>query len=353
MKVRNYNVYFFLLVLLGVTALAYLVFKPFLSAIAIALILAVVFYGVYKKFLKMTRNRKSLSSFLTCLLILLIIVIPFTVIFGLLAREAGDVYKHISQDEQFYQHYVLESIENIKGLPVVQSLDINGRLVDQDVTSSLQNFSQGFLVFIQKAYQNVVGFVIWVFVMFFSLYYFLIEGNDIRRRVMYLSPLKDEHEAKLLGKFVSMAKATLKGTVIIGIIQGILGGIMFAIAGIPSFIIWGVVMAVFSIIPAAGSGIVWAPAGIIMLALGNTWEGVFILAFGGIVISLLDNILRPKLVGSDTEMHPLLVFFATLGGLMAFGFIGFIIGPIIIALFLALWDIYGIEFRKQLGEYNK
>lgn len=353
MKVRNYNVYFFILILLGVSALSYLVFRPFLSSIVIALILTVVFYGTYKKFLMWTGNRKSLSSFLTCFLILLIIVIPFTVIFGLLTKEASEVYKYISQDEQFYQKYIVNNIENVKSLPIMQSFDIDGRLVDQDITSSLQSFSQGFLVFIQKAYQNVVGFIVWIFVMFFSLYYFFIEGSDIKKRIMYLSPLRDEHEAKLLGRFVSMSKATLKGTVIIGLIQGVLGGVMFAIAGIPSFVIWGVVMVVFSIIPAAGSGIIWAPAGIIMLALGNTWQGVFILLFGGIVISLMDNILRPKLVGNDTEMHPLLVLFATLGGLIAFGFIGFIIGPIIIALFLSLWDIYGIEFKKQLGGFNK
>jgi predicted PurR-regulated permease PerM len=170
---------------------------------------------------------------------------------------------------------------------------------------------------------------------------------------MYLSPLRDEHEKRLSQKFVSMTKATLKGTVVVGTIQGILGGIMFAIAGVPSFVMWGVIMVIFSIIPAIGSGIVWAPAGIIMLISGNVWQGFFILAFGGFFISFIDNIIRPKLVGGDTEMHPLLVFFATLGGLMAFGIIGFVIGPVIMALFLTLWDIYGSEFKVQLNKFNK
>jgi predicted PurR-regulated permease PerM len=144
----------------------------------------------------------------------------------------------------------------------------------------------------------------------------------------------------------------LKGTIIIGVIQGSLGGIMFWIAGVPSFVIWGVIMVILSIIPAIGSGLVWAPAGIILLFTGNIWEGIFVLLFGGIFISLVDNILRPKLVGNDTEMHPLLVFFATLGGLISFGIIGFIIGPVIMALFLALWEIYGKEFKRQLNKFN-
>ena len=112
-------------------------------------------------------------------------------------------------------------------------------------------------------------------------------------------------------------------------------------------------MIILSVVPSFGTAIVWLPAGLILLALGHIWEGTFVLAIGGGVISLIDNILRPKLVGKDTQMHPLMVFFATIGGLSLFGLPGFIIGPIIIALFLALFEIYGIEFRDQLKEYNE
>lgn len=111
-------------------------------------------------------------------------------------------------------------------------------------------------------------------------------------------------------------------------------------------------MTILSIIPAVGAGLVWGPAGIILLFIGNIWQGVFVLSFGILVISFIDNILRPKLVGNDTEMHPLLVFFATLGGLITFGIIGFVIGPVIMALFLSLWDIYGKEFKSQLNKFN-
>jgi predicted PurR-regulated permease PerM len=140
---------------------------------------------------------------------------------------------------------------------------------------------------------------------------------------------------------------------VIGAIQGLLGGLAFWIAGVPSPAIWGLIMILLSIIPMIGSTIVWLPAGIILLLVGDVWQGIFILSVGVGVISVIDNILRPKLVGKDTQMHPLLIFFATLGGIAFFGLPGFIIGPIIVSLFMALSEIYSIEFRDQLKEYNK
>jgi predicted PurR-regulated permease PerM len=164
--------------------------------------------------------------------------------------------------------------------------------------------------------------------------------------------LKDDQERVLLKEFVSISRATLKGTVIIGIIQGVLGGLLFWAVGVPSPITWGVVMIILSIIPVVGSGIIWAPVGIYMLLTGDIWQGVVILGFGFGVISTIDNILRPKLVGQDSQMHPLFVLLATLGGIIVFGIIGFIIGPIIVALFLALLRIYEMEFAEQLEEVN-
>ena len=166
-------------------------------------------------------------------------------------------------------------------------------------------------------------------------------------RVMQLSPLGDKYESMLYERFTSTARATLKSTFIIGGIQGFLGGILFWIAGLEGALVWGVIMAVLSIIPAVGPFIVWLPAGIIMLALGNGWEGLAIL-IGGFVISFVDNLLRPPLVGKDTEMHPLVVLFATLGGLLLFDVSGFVIGPILAALFLSVVSIYHYYYRNEL-----
>jgi len=352
MRLENYNTYFFILALIAISTLAFFLFKPFLMAILMAMVLAVVFRKPYKFFLKIVRGKKPAASALTCFLVLLVIILPVSMVLGLMANEAGDIYKKVSAEENFYQKRVTVGIDYVKNFPFMQDMGIEKMLSQEELAKSFKDASHGFLIFIQKAYQNIAGFVIWVFVMFFTLYYLLMEGKKIAKKIAFASPLRDAHEKVLLGKFISMARATLKGTIIIGIIQGTIGGLLFAFTGVPSPAIWGVIMIILSIIPAIGSGLVWFPAGVIMLFTGNIWQGVTILAVGLGVISVIDNFLRPKLVGRDTQMHPLLVFFATLGGIITFGLIGFIIGPIIMALFLALWEIYATEFKKQLKSYN-
>lgn len=352
MQLKNYNTYFFILALAAISAMAFLLFKPFLTAILMAVVLAVVFRKPYKFFMRIAGYKKPIASALTCVLVLLVIILPVSAVLGLMANEAGDIYKKVSAEEDFYQKRVIAGIDYIKDLPFIQNIGIEKMLSQEELTKSFKDVSHGFLVFIQKAYQNVAGFAIWVFVMFFTLYYLLIEGKHIAKKIAFVSPLRDAHEKVLLGKFISMAKATLKGTIIIGIIQGTIGGAIFALTGVPSPVIWGVIMIILSIIPAVGSGLVWFPVGVAMFFMGNIWQGITILAVGLGVISIIDNFLRPKLVGRDTQMHPLLVFFATLGGMIAFGLIGFIIGPIIMALFLTLWEIYAVEFKKQLTTYN-
>lgn len=339
-----------MLVLVIMSVLVFMLFKPFLSAILTAAILAATFHGFYHFLLKKT-GKKAISSLGTCLLILIIIILPTILLFGLVANEVNSFYQKLSTDS-VYQEHIVGTLNNFRNSSLVQTFNLEHFLQKSQMDKTIQSVGRGALTVIQKTYQNVIASILWVFVMFFSLYYFLIDGHKIVEKAMYLSPLKNKYEEELSQKFSSMVRATLKGTIIIGTIQGLLGGIMFAIADVQSFVIWGVAMIILSIIPAIGSGLVWAPVGIIMLFTGNIWQGIFILSFGSIVISFIDNILRPKLVGNDTEMHPLLVFFATLGGLISFGIIGFIIGPVIMALFLALWEIYGKEFKGQLKKYN-
>lgn len=351
MQIKNLNVYFFVLILLGITVATFFLFQPFLSAIIMAAVLAATFHSPYQYLLKKTK-RPHVSSLLTCLLVLFVIVLPVVAITGLVANEINGFYQRVIMEDNFYQNHIAGFVNNLRNSRFVESVNLDNFFDQGQVSKSIEKITSGALGFIQAVYQNVASSVIWIFVMFFTLYYFLVESKVIIKKVMYLSPLKDEYESTLTQKFSSMVRATLKGTLIVGVVQGILGGMMFAIAGVPSFAIWGIIMIVLSIIPAIGSGLVWLPVGVIMLFTGNIWQGIFILIFGSIVISFIDNILRPKLVGGDTAIHPLLVFFATLGGIISFGIMGFIIGPVIMALFLTLWDIYGKEFKTQLTKYN-
>jgi predicted PurR-regulated permease PerM len=159
--------------------------------------------------------------------------------------------------------------------------------------------------------------------------------------------LKDEYEDLIAKKFISMAKATIKGTIIIGVIQGTMGGITFAICGVGSSVFWGTVMVILSIIPGIGAALIWAPALMIKMLTGHTGQGIGIL-IGGIVISMSDNFLRPLLIGKDTQMHSLLILFSTLGGIALFGIIGFILGPILAAVFLTVTEIYASEYGDEL-----
>jgi len=254
--------------------------------------------------------------------------------------------------DDFYQKKVEPIIGGIKTSPLYDTLNLEQFVSKEAFSQYSKQLGQLALNFVQSAYSSVTHLFFMLFVMFFALYYFFIDGKDIVRKVMYISPLRDAHEDLLVEKFVSISRATIKGTFAVCLVQGMIGGMVFYIAGIQSAVIWGVVMALFAIVPMFGSAIVWFPIGIILLLSGSIWQGVFVLAVGMGLISTIDNILKPKLVGKDTQMHPLLVLLATLGGLALLGPAGVIVGPIIIALFVSLWDIYGIEFKKQLKEYN-
>ena len=187
-------------------------------------------------------------------------------------------------------------------------------------------------------------------IMIYVMFYFLTMGEVLLLKILYFLPLHDRDERRLLRRFTSVTKATLKGTLIIGAIQGFICGLAFAFAGIQGPVFWGTVMAVMSIIPAFGTAIVWVPA-LIILALKGDFFGVGILAvLCGAVAGNLDNVLRPRLVGKDTEMHDLFVLFGTLGGISMFGVLGIIIGPIVAALFITIWELYGKAFEAYLPD---
>ncbi len=156
----------------------------------------------------------------------------------------------------------------------------------------------------------------------------------------------------MLDQFVSVTRATLKGTILTGIAQGVMGGLAFWVVGIDGAIFWGTVMTALSIIPGIGSALVWAPAAIILMVTGEVWRGIGLAAFGGIVIGSIDNLLRPLLVGHDTQMHELMIFFSTLGGLLMFGVMGFIVGPILAALFVTVWEMFAAAFRSSIAEHS-
>ncbi len=369
MKLVNFNTYFFFFVLIAVTVGAFLLFEPFLSAIFVAMLLAGMFHRMHVRLTDFLKGHDAWSAFLVCIVVVFLIVLP---VFGLVRMVSGEVVSIVSglttEGSPIQQSIFSISQTLVDSRVGIMFADMTGIDLNQDIGGIAQSIGERLSAFVQtadrssgaqaaqtivaKTYSSITGGLIWIFVMFFTLFYFLIDGKRFLSKMMQLSPLRDHHEKVLFERFSSMARATLRGTLIIGTIQGVIGGVALVIADVASPGLWTVVMIFLAIIPAVGAGLVLFPIAITMFFLGSLWQAVFLLGVG-VVVSSIDNILRPKLVGEDTQMHSLLVFFGTIGGMSMFGLIGFVIGPIILALALALWEIYELEFGDQLSEYNR
>lgn len=339
----------FLFILIGLVGVAsFFILQPFVTALLLAFVLSQLFEGWYKRALKLVGKKNTgWASFITCTLIFLIIFVPIVLIGTLAAAEANSLRKTFAEN-----HLAEKFSESIK-YTLANENWLSPFLTPEKLSDAAKSIGNlGFDV-VKKTYEGTVSFIFMTFVMFFSLYYFFKDGHRLIKKVMDLSPLKNSEEELLLKKFIGISRATLKGTLVIAIIQAALTGFIFLITGTPSAILLGLLTILVSLIPMMGAAIVWAPVGILMIMFGHVWEGVTILIFGAVVVSTIDNILRPKLVGNEASLHPLLVLLATLGGIALFGISGFLLGPVIIVLFITLLDIYKLEFGKDLKRFNK
>lgn len=339
-KVRK-NI-FLAILMIGTIAFLWLL-KPFAYPIFWAAVIAGLFGPLYKRV-----NRKlghpNVSTAILLVVAIFVIILPLAVIASVLLAQAIDMYSALKDTEDIQQK--AQGIINLlKGNPYLQKLDLDEKALTEkfyDISGSISKYIVGYLTDLT---QNTLLLIINFVVMLYCLFFFIRDGDRILRGALYILEMKDEIGNRLYERFTSTARATLKGTLIIGLIQGTMGGILFWAVGINSAIVWGVIMVLAAMIPGIGCAIIWAPAALIMLATGHVWEGIVLLALGSLVISSIDNILRPLLVGKDTQMHPLLIFLSTLGGIAVFGVSGFVIGPIITALLSTLWEIYEKHYQ--------
>lgn len=337
---------FFFFGLIGVLSIGLLyLFKPFFYPIFWAAVIAIMFYPWYRGLNKYVRS-PGLNSILMLLIVLAVLIIPLTLLSLLLVNETINLYTSVSENvSQENVDGVTDWIQRTALAPYLDTIRSEWTNYAANATKSISTY---FFNSIKSVTQNSLRFFFMFFIMLYTLFYFFKDGHRMLKRLMHLSPLGDKYEAMLFEKFTSTTRATLKSTFIVGGIQGLLGGLLFWFTGVEGALVWGVIMTALSIIPAIGSFIIWFPAGIILIALGSMWQGVTILLVGGIVISNIDNFLRPALVGKDIQIHPLIVLFSTLGGIFLFGISGFIIGPIIAALYLAIISIYNHYYQHEL-----
>ena len=341
-KMRSF---FFLALIIGLSiAMMYLV-RPFFYPIFWAAVIAIMFYPHYLWINDRLRSA-GLSAGIMITVVVLTIFIPLALIATLLVNQSISLYDSLANYNLMDNvHGLSVYLANTPAGPYLENLRTDWPKYVSDVSGWLNQYVFAGL---KSITQNSLNFFFMLFIMLYSLYYFFRDGERMVLRLMHLSPLGDKYEKMLFERFTSTARATIKGTMVIGVVQGTLGGILFAVTGVPEAFLWGLIMAVLSVIPALGTALIWLPAGIITLLLGNVWQGLTILLFGMFVISLIDNLLRPVLVGKDTEMHPLLVLFSTLGGIALFGITGFVIGPVIASLYLAIMSIYDHYYKNEL-----
>lgn len=332
------NTYFFLFLLILSGVGVFLLFRPFLTAIVVGGVLATMLYGVYRAFRKVLFGNRSLSAVFVCLFAAIVIVAPLSVILTFAVGEANTFVR--SEQSVTLLRNATSFFERI---PIVGGT-FDSRSVTEGNADKVLGVGSGTIGFIGAAYEGVTAIAVWLLMMFFSLFYFLVDGERILSHFSRFSPFHESQDQLIFGKFASISRAMIKGIFVVALVQGMLGGVAFWIAGVSSPAIWAIIMTIASLVPMLGAGLVWFPVGLMLLFSGNIWQGIFMLAFGALVISLIDNILRPKLVGRDTEMHPLLVLFSTIGGISLFGVSGILIGPIITSIFLVLAEIYAHEY---------
>jgi len=338
----------FLALLVLVTLSFFGLISEFLQPLFWAAVISILFHRLQLRWIRVLGGRPSAAAALSTLVILVIVILPFFLMAAAVAREALGLYERVASGQSEFQE-TFQYIE--KTLPeAVKYLDrfgfdlqkIEQRLSDTALVVSRYLGSQMVTVG-----QGTIEFLLKFFLMLYILYFFFRDGDRILHAIGRALPFGDIRERRLFEKFAEVSRATIKGTMIVGLIQGTLGGLLFWILGIRAPVFWGVIMTVFSLLPAVGSVIVWGPAGIILIVMENYARGIILLAAGALVIGLVDNILRPVLVGRDTKMPDFLILLSTLGGLTVFGISGFVIGPIIAALFLTIWDIFAREYSEK------
>lgn len=342
--IRNY---LFLGLLLIVSVLFFSTIKIFAFPVFWAAVIAAMFYPFYRKINNYLKHN-NLSAVITLVLVLIIIILPLLIMGLLLFNQTINLYSSINSNGGEIMQAINKTTHWIKYNPLTAKFNIDDTFWVTKFSETAQLFTNYIISTAKDITQQSVVFFFMFVIMFYALFFFVRDGQKLLRKIMYLCPLGDKYEKMLYDKFTSTVRATLKGNLIISIIQGVLAGLLFALTGVSGAVILGVITLIASMIPALGAFIVWLPVGVVMLIIGNTWEGVVILTVGGLVISLIDNFLRPVLVGKDTQLHPLIILLSTLGGLVMFGASGFVIGPIIASLFMAFWNMYEEYYRADL-----
>lgn len=350
----------FILLLIAVTTAFIWVLSEYSLAIFWGVAFAIVFSPFHKRVVARMPNKPTLAAILTLLLSLFVVILPMVLISLSLVKETSTIYERINSGNTSVGSYLQQIFNALPSwlTPWLEKLHL-GTL--EEMQSKLSNIAlQASKLAASKAVglgQNTLGFVVGFGVMLYLMFFLLRDGKSLTERIWRSTPLAPEHKRELAIKFTTVIRATVKGNLAVAAAQGALGGLIFWILGIQGPVLWAVVMAFLSLLPAVGAGLVWGPVAIYFLATGDTTKGLVLAAYGTLVIGFVDNMLRPLLVGKDTKMPDYVVLISTLGGMSIFGLTGFVLGPAIAALFMATWEIFAnmqkTEEAQLLSDYEQ
>jgi predicted PurR-regulated permease PerM len=343
----------FLLLLLAATLAFGWVLYPFYGAVLWAIVIAVIFAPVNRRLLASMPGRQNLAALLTVLLVIAIVLLPLAIVATSLVQEATALVGKIQSGEYNLGSYVQRVFDALPPwmfgwLERFNLTSLSG--LRETLSNSLMKGGQALAPQALSIGMNTFEFVISLGIMLYLLFFLMRDGRSLAETVKEAVPLRPDQKSALFTRFADVVRATVKGGILVAIAQGALGGLAFWFLGVHAALLWAVLMAFLSLLPAVGAGLVWGPVAIYFLATGAIWQGLGLIAYGVLVIGLVDNLLRPFLIGKDTRLPDYVVLISTLGGIDVFGLNGFVLGPLIAAIFMVSWEIFVASRRASQHE---
>ncbi|HEY0490078.1 MAG TPA: AI-2E family transporter [Telluria sp.] len=342
----------FLFLLAAVTIGFGWILWPFFGAVFWGVVFAILFAPLYRRFLRGTRKKPNAAALITLLSIVVMVILPLSMVGASLIDQAARAYELLSPARLDLASTFQQVIQALPQwlINLLERFDLTDlATLQQKLSAVATQISQMIATQAISLGRNTFDFLVSLTVMLYLLFFLLRDGQELAGRIRHALPLSRKYKQRLFTNFTTVIRATVKGNVLVAAAQGALGGLILWFLGVQAALLWGVLMAFLSLLPAVGAALVWAPVAIYFLITGAIWKGVVLIAFGVLVIGLVDNVLRPILVGKDTKMPDYVVLLSTLGGMALFGLNGFVIGPVIAALFIATWDLFATaeEFHEE------
>jgi predicted PurR-regulated permease PerM len=346
----------FLLLLLAATLAFAWILQPFYGAVLWAIVVAVIFGPVNRKLLNSMRGKPNLAASVTVLIVIAMVIVPLAITTASLAQEASNVFGKIQSGEYDFVRYLQRVFDALPtwAIGLLDRFNLaNLSAVRETLMSGLMKGGRALAPQALNIGMDTFDFMISVAIMLYLLFFLLRDGKSLAEQVKKTIPLRADQKAALFSRLADVVRATVKGGIFVAVAQGALGGLAFWFFGIHAPLLWAVLMAFLSLLPAIGAGLVWLPVAIYLLANGAVWQGISLIVFGVLVIGLVDNILRPFLVGKETKLPDYVVLISTVGGIEVFGLNGFVIGPLIAAIFMVTWEIFSYPSRHPRdGQVN-